>query len=285
MPVGEKRTFRFSVVSGTPINQATVHQSRTHQEPIIMQHPMRSAVAAAITAAVALGLGAPAASAAGHHAEAHSHHVVRHVHVTKFAKHSAHARQTLREIARLDARLAWVTRDRALTGLTDDQKAAVVANAAADSAALSALKDSVLAADGNADLRSVRTSLRQVRPQVYTLALLDLSQAARLQATVDQNATDLAAVTDRDVTAGVASNDQAAAALADAVAKALAVTAKSSNADLRAINADFRAAHQALDTVEEVLTGTDDSTESTDPTGSTGSTDATDPTDDTNPDA
>lgn len=235
-----------------------------------MQHPMRNAVAAALTAAVALGVSAPAASAAGHHqSTAHAHHAVvkhAHVHVTKFAKHSAHARQTLREIARLDARLSWVTRDRSLTGLTDDQKAAVVANAAADRAALSALKDSVLAAASNADLRSVRASLRHVRPEVYTVALLDLRRAARLQATVVKNGTDLAAVTDRDVSAGVAANDQAGAALADAVAKALAVTAKSSNAELRAINADFRAAHEALGTVEGVLSGADDSTGTTEPT-------------------
>jgi hypothetical protein len=252
-----------------------------------MQHPMRNAFAVALTAAVALGLAAPAASAAGHQSDSHGHHAVQHghVHVKKSAKPSVHARQALREIAQLDARLLRATRDRSLAGLTDDQKATVVANAAADRAALGVLKDSVVAADASVDLRSVRASLRQVRPEVYTLALHDLRRAARLQATVDQNATDLAAVTDRDVSPALVANEQAAASLADAVAKALAVTATSSKDDLRAVDADFRAARQALDTVESVLSGAEDSTETPEPTDPTDSSDSSDPSDPSDADA
>jgi Spy/CpxP family protein refolding chaperone len=236
-----------------------------------MQRPRRTAVnaalTAAVTAAVALAVGGPAAPAsaqppahASHHAEHHAGHARPggsgpHSRVTRLA---VQQRQLLREIDRVDGRLTRLTSDERLAGLGDDERAAVAADVAGDHAVLSGLADTVRAATTTDALRPVRTTLRRLRPEAYTVAVLDLRRAARLQAVVDQNTAALAAVTDRDVSAGVTANQAAAAALADAVAKAVAVTAASSNADLHAVHADLRAAHQALGTVADVLAGTTD---------------------------
>ncbi len=240
------------------------------------------AVAAALTAAVALSAAAPAATAAGHgHGSApHGHGAATKGghsgngghHVPARVSHAS--RQLLHEIATLDARLVRVSRDTRTAGLGADDRAAILANVAADRAALADLRAAAAAADSTLDVRSVTRGLHSLHPEVYAQVLAALRRAASLRVTVAETGTALDAVTDRDVTAGRTAVDQADALLSSAVETALTARAASSASLLRGVRADLASASTALEAAQAVLDA--GSTDTTDPTG-----DTTDPTDDT----
>ena len=212
--------------------------------------------AAALTAVVALGLAAPAASAAPHH-HAGSHAQASH-HQAHHASRLGQAQKKAAALVRtLDRRLARVAGDRALARLSSDARTQVAANVAADRASLAALGEAAASATSLAELQPVTTALRVVRPENYGVTLVTLRQVTRLTQRVADDAAALAAVTDRDVSEGVAANEAAATAVAAAGSHALALTAASTRRDLRAVGADLRTARQALDTVEQVLASDD----------------------------
>ena len=239
----------------------------------------RTALVSLCTAAALAA--APAADAAAHARHATKHHT----HDTRSAStgpHSgpshtlplAHAQtQVLRDVRRLDSQLAKLSTGRGLTGLGADDAAVVRQAVAADRAALAAVAATIATATSPSDLRAAAATLRLVRPEVYQTAVADLRAVSRLTDQVTANAAALAAVTDRDVTAGVTADDAAAAALADAHQQALALTASSTRQQLRGVRAALVAARQALGQVEDVLAGgdgTEDGTTGGDPGGDAG---------------
>jgi hypothetical protein len=214
--------------------------------------------AAALGAVVALGLAAPAASAGPHqHAGSHGqsdHKPGKPGKPGKPATKLAHAQKKVaQQVLALDRRLARVPT--ALVGLTDQERSSFVAGVAADRASLVALQASAAAATSLADLAPVTRALAAVRPENYAVGAAAVRQVARLGLRVGDGATALAAITDRDVSEGLAANAAARAALASAEAHALALTASSTRVELRALHADFVTVHQSLETVDEVLAG------------------------------
>lgn len=209
--------------------------------------------AAVLAAAVTFGAGAPVATAAGHA----DHAKPGHVKVTKGdhgKKGDQALRQLLRDIAKTDAKLVKVVRE-SRTARIGEHAVALRDNVTADRAALTELAAAVQAADNTRDLRQVRKELKDVRPQNYDQVVNDLRHALKLAAEIAEARTAAAG----DPEPPVAELDAAQAAVEAAVAKALLVTASSGKAELRAVKADLRAAHQALD-------GTDDSDETEDET-------------------
>lgn len=207
--------------------------------------------AAVLAAAVTFGAGAPVATAAGHA----DHAKPGHVKVTKGdhgKKGDQALRQLLRDINKTDAKLVKVIRE-SRTARIGEHADAVRANVATDRAALTELSAAVQAADNTRDLRQVRRELKDVRPQNYNQVVNDLRHALKLAAEIAAARTAAAS----DPAAPVVDLDVAQAAVEAAVAKALLVTASSDKAELRAVKADLRAAHEALD-------GDDDSDETED---------------------
>lgn len=226
--------------------------------------PRLRTVLATACAVAALGA-APHADAATHaarhgHGHGHESHHAGQEHQHGGQSVTRHQRQVLREISRLDARLARQATGARVRGLDDAEVGALAANVAADRADLATLTATAQSASTPADVRAVRTSLRKLRPEQYAVAVSDLRQADRLTTRVAADAAALAAVTDRDVSAGVAADDTAAAALQDAVTQALTVRAGSPVSVLRAVRADLVTARKALAEVADVLgdTGSED---------------------------
>jgi hypothetical protein len=215
--------------------------------------------AAALAAVAALGLAAPAASAAPHQHGGHSsvaHHQGGKHKPAKPAKLTQAQKKVAQQVDTLDRRLARVVGGSMLTRLPADERSQVTANVTADRAALAGLGSTAAAATSVADLAPVTRALRSVRPESYAAAVAALRQVARLDQRVADNTAALAAV-DGDASDAVTANEAAATALAGAEAHALAVTASSSRADLRLLHVDLVTAHRALDLVEQLL-GDDD---------------------------
>ena len=210
------------------------------------------AAAAAFAAAVAIGISSPAAIAdPGHgHGGGHGTHGGGQSQGGKFGHDQKHA---LDQIARLDRQLGKALDDSRLRRLAPvhdvDVKSAVLANGAADSAALADLAATVQAAAPDFDFGALRDQLRSVRPENYRIVVNALRRAAKLAADADAaGATDVSAAVDA------------------AVAQALAITAGSSRTDLHALVVGMSDAEDALD-------GTDDSSDSGDSGDDDGSDD------------
>lgn len=213
-----------------------------------MRRTTRTA-AGALALAVAFGVGSPVASAAGGAAVAKPDHAkVAKDH--KKLKGSQELRQVLRDLARTDARLLKAVRE-SRTARIGDHVAAVLANVAADRAALADLGAGVQAADSTHDLRAVRRALKDVRPQTYTKVVNDLRHAVRLAVEIAA----AGAALEGDAAAPVDELAAAQTALDAAIAKALLVTASSDRDELRAVKADLRAAREALAAVRSYLEG------------------------------
>ena len=221
-----------------------------------MRRTTRTA-AGALTLAVALSAGSPlAATAAGH--DTTGHDKASHAKAdkgekadkgSKGAKKAAQElRQVLRDLAKVDERLAKVVREDRIAAI-GDHAAAVLANVAADRAALTELATSVQVVDSGLDLREVRKALRDVREQNYNKVVNDLRHALELAAEIEAARVALAT----DPAAPVADLDAAQLALDAAVAKALLITASSDKDELRAVKADLQAAHQAFEVVSDYL--------------------------------
>ena len=207
--------------------------------------------AGVLAVALAFGAGSPVAAAAADHAKP------GHVKVAKGDKSSKGnkgdkgdkaLRQVLRDIEKADERLAKVARE-SRTAAIGDHAAAVLANVAADRAALAALALAVQSPESGLDLRATRKAVKDVEVQNYSRVINDLRHALELAAEIAAART----ATEGDASAPVAELDAAQASVDAAVAKALLVTAASDRDELRAVKADLEAAHAALDVVLDYL--------------------------------
>jgi hypothetical protein len=150
-------------------------------------------------------------------------------------------RKVLRDIDRVTRRLDQAVRASRIDGLAQETQDALLANVEADKGVLAELAATVSAADGTTDLRQARRDVRALRVENYVLAVNVLRQAARVGEAADGNA-------------------EATALLGSAVEKALAVTAESVKADVKAARADLVAAKALLDDDTDE-TGTETGTE------------------------
>lgn len=178
----------------------------------------RSTVAALAAAALTIAPVA-AAEAAPHGGRSHAAHAP--------SSGSASTRAVLKEIKVKDRALARIAASKPLTRLPDAQEAVLAASVTADRAALAALGDAIGA--GTTTARAARTTLRSYRVESYLVAAALLRGAATLRAAAG------------DV-------PEVVAAIDDAVATALTVTATNGRTVLRA-------AHDALEAAWEAYEG------------------------------
>jgi hypothetical protein len=245
--------------------------SQQTQEPNQMNRPI-TAVAAAAAVAVAIGLYAPAATAAPAgkpHATTHAkpHAKPR---VSKDARRlAAEKTVVLREIAHKDAGLAVVLKNPWLSRLDATQAGTVRANVAADRATLATLKSGVSAATTVTDVRALRAKVKQVRPEVYYVAINTVRQAARFLSAAARNTATIAALTTQadakeadgfDVTAvrteldaAAVANTEAGTAAAGATDLALGLTATATHAGLDGVRTRLAVAEAALTTAADHL--------------------------------
>ncbi|KRE94705.1 hypothetical protein ASG76_09895 [Nocardioides sp. Soil774] len=175
-----------------------------------MKRTTRLAAALVATAALA----APAASASAQAAPAPAV--------------KGQSKQLLKDIAGKDARLARLSTSDAVTRLADDTEAELVANIADARAALGEVRTSVEAADSTVDTRAARAELRGFRVENFRIVATILAKAERLEA-------------------GAAADPVATEHLAAAEAAALAITADSTKADIRAARTHLQAAQAEVD--------------------------------------
>lgn len=218
-----------------------------------MRRTTRTA-AGALALAVALGAASPTTALAAGHDRA-GHVKVDRAEKSKADKSKAdkskqakELRQLQRDIAKTDARLVKVARE-SRTAPIGEHAATVLANVAADRAALVELAGAVEAADSAVDLRAARKELRNVRAQNYNKVVNDLRHALELAGEISAASALLSA----DPAAPVAELAAAQLALDSAIAKALLVTASSDKDELRAVKADLEAAHAAFEIVAAYL--------------------------------
>ena len=141
-----------------------------------MNRISRNAVAAALTAAVALGVTAPAATAAPKHTHAKAHH-----HVTKADRALTPAQRRLsKEAARKDAYLGRLAKAPKVARLADDVEEAVLLSITGDRSDLQELRADVAGKKGE-DLKALARDLRKIRPEVYNTIINQLRLATRMQ--------------------------------------------------------------------------------------------------------
>lgn len=147
-----------------------------------MNRISRNAVAAALTAAVALGVTAPAATAAPKHTHAKAHHDVTKVHKnTKADRALTPAQRRLsKEAARKDAYLGRLAKAPKVARLADDVEEAVLLSITGDRSDLQELRADVAARKGE-DLKALARDLRKFRPEVYNTIINQLRLATRMQ--------------------------------------------------------------------------------------------------------
>lgn len=138
-------------------------------------------------------------------------------------------RQLLKDIAGKDARLARLATGHAVVRLADDTEAAVVAQVDAARTTLADLRTSAEAADSTLDTRAVRKELHSFRVENLRIVVTIVSKVERLEE-------------------AAAADPEAVTHLAAAEAAALAITATSTKADLRAAREHLQAAQAELDT-------------------------------------
>lgn len=147
----------------------------------------------------------------------------------------AQTKQLLKDIAGKDARLVRLSTSNALTRLADDTEAELVANIEDARTSLGEVKTSVEAADSTVDTRAARKELHSFRVENFRIVVNVLAKAERLEE---------AAATDAEATEHL---DAAEAA-------ALAITATSTKADIRAAREHVKAAQAELDAEPETET-------------------------------
>ncbi|WP_107704884.1 hypothetical protein [Nocardioides allogilvus] len=144
----------------------------------------------------------------------------------------AQTKQLLKDIAGKDKRLARLAESNAVAGLADDTEGALVANLGAAQEDLAGIKTSVEAADTTFDTRAARKELRSFRVVNFRLALNVLKQAEGLAE-------------------AAAADPEAVEHLALAEEAALAITATSTKADIKAARAHLQEARAELEPTED----------------------------------
>lgn len=154
-------------------------------------------------------------------------------------------KQLTRQLERLGDRLDHATRESRLESLSDEARAAVLANVVADRTALADLATLVAAATTRDELSGLRQQVRAVHPDNYVVIVADLRHASRLSARIAELRATLA-----DPVL-LASLDEADVLVGTATDKALAITAMSGRADVRAVRTDLVAAQQIVGAVAD----------------------------------
>ena len=137
------------------------------------------------------------------------------------------ATQLLKDIAGKDHRLERLSTSDAVTRLADDTEAALVANIAAARTDLENLAASVEAADSTVDTRAARKELHAFRVENFRIVATILSSAERLETEAADDA-------------------EATEHLAAAETAALALTATSTKAEVRAARDHVKEARASL---------------------------------------
>lgn len=214
-----------------------------------MNRLSRNALAGALAAAIALGMGAPAANAASH---GHTKH-------TKHAHHAGHAnparhgradqtkadrlghaeRKLAHEAARKSQFLGRVLGSNRLARLDDSVESSVRSNIQADQATLDGFAPSAAADSGS--LQPAADQLHAMRPEVYNRIISELRLAAQLRS----QATDTQAVT-----------------LDTTVAKLVTFTASTPRSELSSTQAELTRVDAAEDDAAEDGAAEDGATES-----------------------
>lgn len=229
-----------------------------------MKRTIRNLVTAVLTAAVAIGVSAPIASAAPKDKPAHVKTQLEGSQkgkATAAGKKAAAAakrqavqqRQLLRLIAGNDARLARVVNGELLTGLPQDVIDALTSRVSTDREALAAIRAAVEA--GGQDFRQILTQLRTFRVETYNVVVGVVREAAEVTEEAAANDAALAAFDPADpaVAEARAANDAAVVSAQDAVTKALSLTATSPVQDRGPAEADIETARQLLEQVGAFL--------------------------------
>jgi hypothetical protein len=155
---------------------------------------------------------------------------------------SGQAKQLLKDIAGKDARLARLSTSNAVVRLADDTEAAIVAQVTGARTTLADIRTSVEAADSTVDTRAARKELHAFRVENFRLVVTIVSKVERLEESV-------------------AADPEAVNHLAAAEAAALAITATSTKADVRAARAHLQAAEAELGTEDGDEDPVDDTTD------------------------
>ncbi|MDT0183870.1 hypothetical protein Q9S36_27135 [Microbacterium sp. ARD31] len=136
-------------------------------------------------------------------------------------------KQLLKDIAGKDARLDRMSTSDAVTRLADDTEATLVANIGEARTDLGEFKTAVEAADSTVDTKAVRKELRSFRVENFRIVANVLAKAERLEESA-------------------ASDAEAVEHLTAAEDAALAITATSTKADIRAAREHVKAAQAEL---------------------------------------
>lgn len=232
-----------------------------------MRRTLAPLVAATVSAVLAAGALAPAASAASGTSRGGTS-------MSQADRRlSTEQRKVVSLVTAKDRALARVVREVARKEIAVGQ-AEVLANVAADRAALDALRAASVSATTVAEVRALSAQVHAVRPEVYAVVVNGLRQASRFQELVAANAaaiSDLAGQADAKRSDGfdVSEVDTLLASAADANDEALALagsvidqgvqlTARGDTAAREAFSADVAAAGERLDTVDAHLAAVTD---------------------------
>lgn len=181
---------------------------------------------------------------------------------------AAEKRAAVQLVATKDAALLRAIRTTNRAGLTVGGTE-VLENIDADRLALGDLKDAVLAAHTVTEVRTAVAQIKAVRPEVYSVVVNGLRQAASFEGLVAENTeaiaaldvtADMKALEGFDVTtvrdaliAATIANDTAAGFAADALSRGVLLTAFSTKAEREAFSSAVAGAGAALDDVEAQL--------------------------------
>lgn len=141
-------------------------------------------------------------------------------------------KQLLKDVSGKDKRLARLATSGSVVNLADDVEAELVANIDEARTALADVRTAVEAADSTLDTRAARKDLRSFRVENFRLVVNILKQAEGLAA-------------------DAAADPEATAHLVAAEDAALAITATSTKADVKAARAHLQAAHAELEPTED----------------------------------
>jgi hypothetical protein len=233
-----------------------------------MKRTIRTAVAAALTAAVAFGVTVPAATAAPKDkpakvatqgakgkATAGTKKVAGQDRKAAAAERrtAAQQRQVLRDLDRRDARLAAVVAGDRLAGLPEDAVTAISTNVENDRTGLAAIRTAV--EGGGQDLRQVRAELRTYRVETYNMVVGIVRGATEVAEQVALNDAALAELPAEDPAVVEAKENNAAALVAAELAAedALLLTATSPVADRQSPAAGLESAVVLLELVAAFL--------------------------------
>ena len=194
-----------------------------------MSRTTRALAAATAAAALALTVTGPVAVAApaGHAVSADAKPASKPAKPVKGKSATVGQRQVMRDLDRAMRALDRAVKPSRISPLSDATQAGLLANVETEKTGLVALRDALVAADDTADVRAVRTDLRDLRIANYVVAVNQLRQAEAL-------------------TVVAAADAQATALVASAISKALTVTAAADKSLLADVRADLDAARALL---------------------------------------